>query len=121
MDRQEIHLISRKKLEYIAHNHIVSEHAHQRLLERFGDYDLRAMILNSPLAWRNTDGAINIAFNYDNYIVVVEENDCFLVITYKTPSLYGYNVLDKLVLGYMGIGRKNHKGGKSGRFVSRPK
>lgn len=109
---QGINLISRKKIEYIAHNHIVTKHAHKRLLQRYGKYDLRKMILDSPLSWRNTDGTINVAMNYDSYLVVLEQDNIFMVLTYKGKSNNGFNVIDKLVLGYMGIDRNKRERNK---------
>ena len=46
-------LVSRKKLEWIAHNFRVSDHAEFRMVQRDSklNRDLRTSILNSPLAW----------------------------------------------------------------------
>ena len=96
-------LVSRKKIEYIAHNLIVTTHAKQRIEERLDkDADIRVMILNSPLWYRNIDGTINIAIDQQTYFVVSENNGRFALVTIKEPSRNGYDIMDKFVFAYFG-------------------
>ena len=101
-------LVPRKMIEYIAHNFIITTHARFRILQRSTRNDIRRMILNSPLAWRNTDGTINIAIDYYHYIVVGEVDGKFKIITYQGRSYNGYSVVDKFVIAYRGIDRKEN-------------
>lgn len=101
-------IISRKKIEYIAHNLIITEHAMERIRERLPkNIDIRVAILNSPFWYRNIDGTINIAIDQNKYFVVNEKNGVFTLITVKNPSALGYDITDKFVIAYMGISRKD--------------
>ena len=100
-------MISRKKIEYIANNIVISEHAKIRIEERLGhNVNIKQMILNSPLWFRNTDECITIAIDQNRYFVVREFEDHFLLITVKEASKNGYDVMDKFVLAYSGKERK---------------
>lgn len=95
-------LVSRKKLEYIAHNIKITEHAKERISERLGeDVDIRTMILNSPFWYRNVDESINIAIDQKKYFVVAEDDGVYTMITVKSPSKNGYDIMDKFVIAYM--------------------
>jgi hypothetical protein len=102
-------LISRKKLEYIAHNLVITTHARKRLQQRCKNKNLKTLILNSPLWWRNTDGSTNIATDNYHYIVVAEVDKVFKVITYQGKSINGYSVIDKFILAYAGLERNKNK------------
>lgn len=102
-----VHLISRKKIEFIAHNFKVSRHAYQRICERSKQKNIRKMILNSPLSWQSSDGFINIATDLFHYLVLAEFDNTYLIITYQDKSINGYSVVDKFCLSYMGLERKN--------------
>lgn len=96
-------LVSRKKIEYIANNIIITEHAKKRIEERLGENtNIKRLILNSPFWFRNNDGYINIAIDQNLYFVVAEDNPNFFLVTVKRPSLNGYDIMDKFVLAYMG-------------------
>lgn len=103
-------LVSRKKIEYIAHNHIITEHAQKQISERCFNANVKQMILNSVLWWVNTDGTINIATDLYHYFVVscekVDMIDKFIILTYKDKSLNNYSVIDKFIFAYKGIERK---------------
>lgn len=70
-------LVSRKKIEWIAFNFKVSSHAQIRFIQRdtILERDLKQCIRRSPLCWKRVDGAICIAFDLYNYIVVIEDSD----------------------------------------------
>jgi hypothetical protein len=100
-------LVSRKKLEWIAHNHILSNHAEYRLLQRdiLIDRDLKKSILNSPLAWKSIIGTIYIALDLYRYIVVDDrEYGSPIVVTFAdtrdNPSAKGINVFEMAVVEY---------------------
>lgn len=103
-------LIGRKKLEYIAYNYTITEHAQIKLEERCKNPNVRQMILNSPLCWKNTDGTINIATDLYHYFVVScakeLDKDKFIIVTYKEKSLNNFSVVDKFIFAYLGITRK---------------
>ena len=97
-------LVSRKKIEYIAHNIKITEHAKKRIKERLGDdVNITEMILNSPFWYRNISGHINIAIDQLKYFVVDEACGVFKLVTIAEPSKNGYDIMDKFVCAYMGI------------------
>lgn len=94
-------LISRKKIEYIAHNLVITNHAKQRIMERLGcNVDIRQLILNSPFWFRDVDESIVISIDQQRYFVIAENNNTFKLITIKEPSENGYDIMDKFVLAY---------------------
>ena len=96
-------LVSRKKIEYIAHNLIVTDHAKERIDERLGKgADIRQLILNSPLWFRNKDGCITIAINTKKCFIVAEKDNKFTLITVKDDSENDYDMMDKFVVAYSG-------------------
>lgn len=79
----------------------------QRINERIGrNANVRQMILNSPLWFRNTDESIIIAIDQQRYFIVSESDNVFKLITVKEPSKNGYDIMDKFVLAYSGKERK---------------
>lgn len=75
-------LVSRKKIEWIATNFKVSNHAELRFIQRDTtlNRDLKSCIRRSPLCWKQLDGCICIAFDLYTYIVVVISDDNIPVI-----------------------------------------
>ena len=61
------------------------------------------MILNSPLAFMNTDGYISVAINEFEYLVVAPREEDYFCITFKEKSRNGYTVLDKYKLALKGV------------------
>lgn len=103
-------LISRKKLEHIANNLIITEHSLKRIQERLGkNINIKNIILDSPFWFRNVDKTINIAIDQKRYFVVVEEDNKFTLITFKDESYNNYDIMDKFVIAYNGIERKEIK------------
>lgn len=101
-------LIPRKMLVKIANNFYLTPHSKQRIDERVGDKDLKSLMLNSPLVWRDTNGTVNIAVNPYAYFVVVEENGEFYVKTFVERSKNDATVVDKFVFTYMGYKRNEN-------------
>ena len=101
-------LVGKKKIEYIAHNIIISNHAKNRMEKRLNKNKktICKMILNSPMWYRNNDGTINIAINRYNYFVVSEKNNKYYLITIKEKSNNKYDITDKFVFAYAGLKRE---------------
>lgn len=95
-------LVARKRLEFIAHNYLVSSHARERLKERRAVHStIKDSILKSPLAWRLPNGTIKIAFNKTEFIVVSDTtgtNDSPTIITFV--SLDKMSVIDEFINDY---------------------
>ena len=102
--------LSYEELHSIACNIIYSHHAKVRLSQRLNitndharNSKLFTMILNSPLAFMNTDGFITVAINEFEYLVVAPREDSYFCITFKEKSRNGYTVLDKYKLALKGV------------------
>ena len=87
-----------------------SHHAKVRLAQRLqiqNDHarqgKLFTMILNSPLAFMNTDGYISVAINEFEYLVVAPREEDYFCIIFKEKSRNGYTVLDKYKLALKGV------------------
>lgn len=100
-------LVSRKKVEWIAHRHTISQHAKTQMIRRdsFTEFALRGRILNSPLAWKTFNGCIAIALDLHNYIVVDPTTEVAgeitpTVVTFVNLALYDENVVDKMLVTY---------------------
>ena len=94
----------------IAKHITYSHHAKVRLAQRLNiqnDHarqgELFTLILNSPLAYENTDGCINIAINEYEYLVVAPREQDYFCITFKEKSRNGHTVLDKYKLALKGV------------------
>lgn len=108
-------LVGRKKLEWIANNFIMSEHAKFAQIRRDDALTkdaLKKRILNSPLSWKTKNNCVAIALDLYNYIVVDPENkDSYgttipIVVTFVNVKESGINVVDKFIVEY-----KDFKGG----------
>lgn len=99
-------LVSRKRIEWIATNFKVSNHAEYRLLQRdtLIDRDLKNCIRRSPLSWKSIEGTIYIAFDLYYYIVVDDRSGEPLVVTFADArdnmSAKGTNVFEMAVVEY---------------------
>lgn len=95
-------LISRKRLEWIAHNVRVSDHAEFRMVQRDTQTqrNLCQSILNSPLAWFSSSGALIVAFNLYEYVVISVEQEIPTVITFANMTDKGGTVIEKMIVDY---------------------
>lgn len=97
-------LVGRKKVEWIAYNHKISEHAKMQMLRRRypAEYNMTAAILNSPLSWKLEDEYIAIALNLYEYVVVANPPNAgeATVVTYINLSEDDYSVIDKMLITY---------------------
>lgn len=125
--RYEI-LVPRKVIEDIAYNHTLTAHAEGRLIERAPNYDVKQMILNSPLWWRSRDGYIHIATDKDHFFVVARSSYKNEIITFHEKSLNRVSVVDRFTMSYFGLERKpiNKKrkrirGKNNGSFIQKTK
>lgn len=99
-------LVGRKKVEWVAYNHKISEHAKMQMLRRgLLSYNLTAAILNTPLTWKLPKGYIAIALNLYEYIVVAipEKEVPATIVTYVNLSDEGYSVIDKMLITYQDV------------------
>ena len=95
-------LVARKRIEFIAYNYVVSEHAKERLKERSQYRTLKQCILNSSLAWRAADGYIKIAFSKYEYIIVAMSDNVPVVVTFVNCKSNGDTVTDRFLKDYLG-------------------
>lgn len=95
-------LVGRKKIEWIAYNHKLTNHAKMQMMRRgFNEGDLQSAILNSPLFWKFSEGYVGIALNLFEYLVVTnDESPKSSVVTYVNLENEGYSVIDKMLISY---------------------
>lgn len=96
-------LVGRKKVEWVAYNHKISEHAKMQMVRRgMLNYNLTAAILNTPLTWKLSKRYIAIALNLYEYVVVAisETSAPATIVTYVNLSNEGYSVIDKMLITY---------------------
>lgn len=95
-------LVGRKKIEWIAYNHKLTNHAKMQMMRRgFNEGDLQSAILNSPLSWKFSEGYVGIALNLFEYLVVTnDESPKSSVVTYVNLENEGYSVIDKMLISY---------------------
>ena len=95
--------LTKEELQEIADNFFISRHAKEMFSKR-GYLNPRQIILNPYIAYFNTDGTINIAFNEYRYLVVgwAEKYQKFCIITWKEPSWTGASVTHKRELARTG-------------------
>lgn len=95
-------LVGRKKIQWIAYNFVMSEHAEIRMVQRdtLTTRNLKDCIINTVLAWKNTNGTISIALDLYNYIVVKIEENIPKIITFASTKDYDCTVVDKMFVEY---------------------
>jgi hypothetical protein len=112
-------LVGRGKIEWIAYNYQLSNHAEERMLERIKKAKkktLKERILDSQFAWKTYKGCICIALDLYEYIVVnpsVKNNIngwIPLVVTYVDTKDDGKTVVDKFLEHYYEIVRGDENG-----------
>lgn len=104
--------LSRKELEELANNYVISKHAFTRLKERNLSLDkIKDIILNPYLAYFNTDKSINVC--KDNYYYLVftycEKEKKFVLVTYKEPSKSKVSVVKKQMYASLGLDRNKFR------------
>lgn len=109
-------LVSRKKVEWVAHNFEISNHAKMQMVRRgLLNTNIASLILNSPLFWKEGKAYIAIAFNLFEYIIVAvpEMNSGKpVIVTYVSLKDQGYSVIDKMLIAYQEQTRIVESGGK---------
>lgn len=108
IDTSKVRELTHEEILKIYENTSFSMHANERMRERkatLGD------IINSPLAYINTDGSINIQnrIKPKEYFVFGKINTGFILITYKEQSLNGISLRKKYQLALKGYERKGEK------------
>lgn len=99
-------LVSRKKIEWISCNFIVSAHAQMRFIQRdtILERDLKTCIRRSPLCWKNINGTISIAFDLYNYIIVDDRTSEPVIVTFadarENPVTRGTDVWQMAMFEY---------------------
>jgi hypothetical protein len=95
-------LVGRKKIQWIAYNFVLSEHAEFRMVQRdtLTNRNLKNCIIDTVLAWKNTNGTISIALDLYNYIIVKIENDIPKIITFASTKEFDCTVVDKMFVEY---------------------
>ena len=102
-------LVGRKKLEWVASNFIMSEHAKFAQIRRDDTLSrsaLKKRILNSPLSWKTKNNCVAVALDLYNYVVVDPENkDDYgttipIIVTFVNVRESGINVVDKFIVEY---------------------
>lgn len=99
-------LVSRKKLEWVAFNHTLTEHAKLQIMRR-GDIEfssLSKLILKSPLAWKTFNRCIVVALDLYRYLVIGIPEEGVVepakVVTFVDLESSGMNVVDKMLVHY---------------------
>lgn len=98
-------LVSRKLVEWIAYNYVVSEHAKFRQVKRDFqlDRDYKSSIRKSPLAWKTKEeNTIAIALDLYNYIIVYldKEQNVPYIKTFATTKNKNTTVVEKFFVDY---------------------
>lgn len=99
-------LVSRKRIEWIAVAHKVSNHAEFRLIQRdpIVDRNLKTWIRNSPLSWKSIKGTIYIALDLYHYIVVDDRTGEPVIVTFADARdnqvASGTNVFEMAMVEY---------------------
>lgn len=97
-------LLCQQELNVIAREYKLSYHAQQRYQQRMYGVNLRQAIKHCMVAYYNTDGSINIAFDRFTYLVVSPKD--YKVITIKEKSHNNIDIWDKLEMARQGKDRK---------------
>lgn len=103
-------ILTPQDLDTIANNLVFTHHAKARTLERFKTNNVsivKESIKKPFLAWKNTDGTINIALNDNEYFVIKQDLDKFVVITFKEKSKNEITTSKKFYLAFSGYKYKN--------------
>lgn len=114
IDKEINILVGRKKVEWIAHTYVLSQHAKTQMIRRdyFPTFELRGRIMNSPLAWKTYNNCIAIALDFYNYIVVdptteIEGEVKPTVVTFVETTSLDENVIGKMLVTYREFCKKS--------------
>lgn len=109
-------LVSRKKIEWVAHNVVLSSHAKMQMVRRgMVITNLTDLMLNCPLAWKEGKDYIAVALNLFEYVIVAmpeEQGGTPVVVTYVNLKGQSYSVIDKMLVAYQDEVRKIENRGK---------
>lgn len=96
-----------EELMEIYNNLHITNHARERLNSRI-PVDLKQLFENPLIAYFNTDGSVNVAYDVYNYLVVKynERYDHWSALTWKEKSWNNKTVFDKQNMAKCGYGRK---------------
>jgi hypothetical protein len=100
-------LLNEEELKEIAERFTISQHAKDRIIERYNNIDIKKAILHPVIAYYNTDRSVNIAINGFEYIVISPYT--YKVITLKERSLNSIDIFTKRELAVAGKARKIYK------------
>ena len=98
-------IIKDNELKQIANNLFLTDHARERMEARLGTTDLEIIkksITHPFLAWRNVDGAINIALDNDTCLIIETASNGYVLVTVKEKSLSGTTTADKFAMAFLG-------------------
>lgn len=96
LNRGEI--LTKTELQEIATNYCLTYHAKDRMKERgIAENQIKDIILNPLIAYFNTDYSINIAQDQHHYFVIIynENQNKYVIVTYKEPSYNGKSIFEK--------------------------
>lgn len=96
-----------EELMEIYNNLHITNHARERLNSRI-PVDLKQLFESPLIAYFNTDGSVNVAYDVYNYLVVKynEHYDRWSALTWKEKSWNNKTVFDKQNMAKCGYGRK---------------
>ncbi len=107
-------LLERKELFQIGNKLNVSKHALERLQEFLKKeitlLEIRKLIKNSPLAWKQSNGQYSVTIDEFSYFILYKYFDRYTLVSYMRKSENKYNVIDKFILEYKGVKKKWEKG-----------
>lgn len=105
-------LVSRKRVEWVAYNFKLSNHAEFRQIQRdtILNRDFKNCIRNSPLCWKSIEGTIYIALDLYYYIVVDDRTGEPIIVTFadarENPRGRGANVFEMAMFEYKQLIKK---------------
>ena len=110
-------LVGRKKVEWIANNIQLTNHAELRLLQKDKSRkNIKDRILESPLSWKLATGCIAIATDLFHYFIINAEkkdengNNYPALVTLIDLTKDGLTVVDKFLLDYKTFNTTNNTG-----------
>lgn len=96
-------LIARKKIEWIAYNYKMTDHAQERIKERKEtELTIKELILKTPLAWKTPEDFFCLALGLTEFIVIKIKNNeegtqTPVILTYISTKQEGKTVVDRFI------------------------